>query len=90
MMGLGLMLLEQAVPMVGASTPEGQDLLRAITNIGKHVPPGSVTPQDINNVIQGIMIKQRQGMQQMQQMKQQQMQHAAQPQPGAGAPAAAA
>lgn len=84
MVGLGLMALENAVPLVGASTPEGQDLLKAIQTLAKHVPPGAVTPQDIKNVIQQLMMKMQQGQQQLQQMqaqRQQPQQAAQQPNP---------
>ena len=83
MIGLGLMALENSIPIIGASSPEGMDVLSSIQKLAKHVPPGTVTPQDIKNVIQQLMVKMQQGQQQMQAMQaqRQQPQQAAQPNP---------
>lgn len=86
LVGLGLMALENAIPLVGASTPEGADVLKSIQSLSKHIPPGTVTPQDIKNVVQKLMLTMQQGQQQMQAMQaqrqpQQAPQQAAQPNP---------
>jgi hypothetical protein len=86
MMGLALIVMEQAVPLAGAATAVGGDLLSAIKLVAKHVPPGSVTPADINNVVQSLMMKQQQATQQIQQMRQQQAQPQQQPAPQAQPP----
>ena len=69
MMGMAIMALEQAVPLLGAASEPGKDVLQAITRLSKHVPPGTVTPADVKNMLDALMMKQQQFGQQMQQMK---------------------
>lgn len=88
LLGLGLMAFENAVPMLGSNTEEGQATIKAIQSVGKYVPPGAVTPQDVMNSLKALQTKQQQGMQQMQQMRQAQAARAQQPGAG-GMPAAA-
>jgi len=85
MMGMALLALERAVPLLGASSDEGRDALQALTRLSKHVPPGTVTPTDVKNVLQQLMTQQQQFGQQMSAMRQQQA-APAQTAPGAGAP----
>jgi hypothetical protein len=85
-MGMALMIMEQAVPLAGASSEEGGSLLKSIQMLAKHVPPGSVTPADIQNVAQQVLLKARQGQQQMQQMHAQQAGGGQPKPPQAGAP----
>jgi hypothetical protein len=75
-------VLENAVPMLGTSTPEQADALSSIQKLSKHVPPGALQPNDIVNVAKSIVMKAQQGQQQMQAM---QAQRQAPPQPAAGA-----
>lgn len=87
MVGLALLILEQALPLAGAGSEPGKVIHKSIGDLSKLVPPGAVTPQDVQNVLQQLMMKQAQFSQQMNQMKQQQAQpaQAGAPQPG-GAP----
>lgn len=80
MLGMGLLALERSLPMLGAASEPGKDVLQSISRLSKHVPPGSVTPTDIKNALQKLMIEQEQFGMQMQQMKQAQQQ----PQGGGG------
>lgn len=88
MVGMGLMALEQAVPMLGSSSEEGQAVLSTIQKIAKMVPPGTVTPADMMTVMQKLMAQQQQFGQQMSQMRKQAAQPPAQQQAPAsgGAP----
>ncbi len=86
MMGMGLMALEQAVPLLGAATEEGQAVLSTIQKIAKMVPPGTVTPADMMTVMQKLMTQQQQFGQQMNQMRKQATQPAA---PGGAPPGGA-
>jgi len=83
MAGLALLVLEQAMPLAGASSELGKEIHKAIGGIAKHVPPGSVTPADVKNVIQQLLLKQEQFGAQMQRLKSQQAQAQQQPQAGA-------
>jgi hypothetical protein len=80
MMGMALMALEQAVPLLGANSEPGKDVLQTISRLSKHVPPGTVTPADVKLALEKMMMQQQQFGQQMQQMRGQAAQ------PGAGAP----
>ena len=45
---------------VGPGTPLGQAVAKAITDIGKHVPPGASTPQGDSNQIKAMAMRQAQ------------------------------
>jgi hypothetical protein len=48
------------IPMVGPATPIGQAIAKALTDIGKHVPPGASSPQGEKNAMQQMMMRQQQ------------------------------
>jgi len=73
-LGLVLNLLVMMVPQVGVNSPLGKDLIDTIQKLGKHVPPGSVSPASQNNDIQNLQMRNAQQNQQMQAMRQRQMQ----------------
>jgi len=69
-LGSALKQLEALVPLFGATSEEGQAVMKALTSLGKFVPPGSVTPaSDSANMAQAQM-KATQMNQQMQALKQ--------------------
>jgi hypothetical protein len=84
-LGVVVMALEQALPKAGTSSPMGQDILKALQILSKHVPPGSVNPAAQNNQIQKMAQGAAQNAQQQAMLRQQQ----AAP-PGAAAPPKAA
>lgn len=43
-LGLVVRLLESLVQPLGAGTEAGKDVLKALTSLSKHVPPGAVSP----------------------------------------------
>lgn len=67
--------------MLGPGSEVGKDVLKALNNLSKHVPPGSVTPAAEKNGIEQMALRNAQGTQQMAQLKQ-----GAGGQPAAGAP----
>lgn len=53
------MIVEQLgkiIPLVGAGSEVGQDVLDALRKLSKHVPPGSVSPASQNNQLQQLML----------------------------------
>lgn len=52
--------LEQIVPMVGAGSPIGEAVLKALQSLAKHVPPGAVPPGVEQSTMQQAMQRQRQ------------------------------
>lgn len=69
-LGSALKQLETLVPLFGATSEEGQAVMKALSSLGKFVPPGSVTPaSDSSNMAQAQM-KAVAGNQQMQALKQ--------------------
>ena len=52
--------LEAILPMFGASSEPGQDILEAIKRLAKHIPPGSVGQTAQNNTAQNMALKQQQ------------------------------
>lgn len=67
LVGLALMVLEQAGPISGANTEIGKEVYSSIAKLARLVPPGTVTPADIRQVAQQVLMKTNQFQQQMQQ-----------------------
>lgn len=88
--GLALLILESAQPLVGSGTEPGKIVHRCIGDLAKIVPPGTVTPADIRNAMQQLMVKQAQFNQVQNQMRAHAMQGAAGAAPAQAAPAAQA
>lgn len=59
-LGLIVKLMEQTVPLLGAASEPGKDLLQALTRLSKHVPPGAVSPASQQNTMQNLMMRQAQ------------------------------
>jgi hypothetical protein len=49
-----------ALTKIGASTPPGQAVAKAIVDIGKHVPPGATSPQGASNALKAMALRQNQ------------------------------
>lgn len=79
-------LMVMALNQVGPASPEGQDLLKAINLVGKHVPPGSASPAQQMNQLRALMMRQVQMAPQVAQMQHQAASQMAAGQPMAGAP----
>jgi hypothetical protein len=80
--------LEEMIPMFGASSEHGREVLKALNILVKLVPAGSVTPASQKNNIEQMAMSNVKSNQQMQALQQQRMQGAGgaqPPQPGAQA-----
>jgi len=53
-------LLEKALPMLGAETEPGKDVMRALPMLSKHIPPGAMNQGVENTALQQLMMQQRQ------------------------------
>ncbi len=53
-------MMEDTVPLLGAATEPGRDLLKALTLLSKHIPAGTVSPAAQQNTMQSMMLKQAQ------------------------------
>lgn len=86
-------ILESLIPRFGSSSEIGDDVLKALKIINKHVQAGAVSPAGMNNEFMNQMRRHQQGqaqLAQMQQRMQQPPQAAAQPPSMAAGPAAMA
>jgi len=69
-LGLIVRQLEKIVPLLGAGTEAGRDVLKALTSLAKHVPPGAVSPGAEQTSLQNLMMKMKQQAPQLAAMKQ--------------------
>lgn len=53
-------LMEETIPMLGAGTESGRDLLQATSRLAKHVSSGSGSQGVENTAMQGLAAQQRQ------------------------------
>ena len=83
-LGLIVRLLESLIPALGSGTEAGKDVLKALTSLSKHVPPGAVSPGIENSALMNLSQQQRQQQPQIAAMRA----AMAQQNPGAGAPPA--
>jgi len=83
-------LLEKALPMLGAETEPGKDVMRALPMLSKHIPPGAMSPGVENTALQQLMMQQRQQAPMLQALRAMQGGQAGggQPPGGGGAPPA--
>ena len=83
-LGLIVRLLESLVPSLGAGTEAGKDVLKALTSLSKHVPPGAVSPGVEQTSLMKLMVDQKQQQPQIAAMRAA-MAGQGQANPGAGA-----
>jgi len=57
--GTAVRLLERALPLLGAGTEPGQAVMKALSSLSKHVPPGSTSPGVENSALQQAMMQQK-------------------------------
>ncbi len=57
--GAALGMLSLAVPLLGPGSPLGQKILKAMTDIGKDLPPGATTQAGEKNALEGLMMRQQ-------------------------------
>ena len=80
-LGVVIRQLEQMVPLAGANSEIGKDILKALNMLAKHIQPGEVTPAAERNTLETMSMQNQQNMAMQQQLK---------AQPQAGAPAGGA
>jgi NADP-dependent 3-hydroxy acid dehydrogenase YdfG len=73
--------MSMIIPIVGATSPLGQAIAKSMMDIGKHIPPGAVSPEAQENQLKQMMQKAQQMRPQMAAMQGQ----GQPPPPGAGA-----
>ncbi len=75
---LGVLIdgLATLIPMLGATSDEGKDVIDAVRKLGKHIQPGAVSPASQKNTLQQMMMKAQQNGQVGQQLQAQRMQQA--------------
>ena len=71
-MGVVMQALERLLPMVGAGSDMGKDILSMLKMASKHVQPGEVTPAAAKNEMDKAQLANTQNMAQMQRMRAQQ------------------
>ena len=59
-LGVIINLMAKALPMLGAHTEPGRVMMKAMTDLGKYVPPGAVSPGLTQTTIEQMLAKQRQ------------------------------
>lgn len=72
--------LNELLPMVGAGSESGREVLKALNILVKLVPSGSQTPAAARNNIEQMALRNTRDNQQMQMLQQQRMQQTQQPQ----------
>ena len=73
-LSLILRLAEETLPLLGSQSEPGQDLVKCIGIMAKHLQPGSVSPVAENNAMQSVMLKSQQMAPLMAAMRQKAMQ----------------
>ena len=83
-LGLILKQLQEALPLAGATSDLGKDILKALNVLVKHVPPGASSPAAEKNNIESLAMRNaQQGMasRQLAEQRAKQMQGGGQQQP---------
>ena len=80
--------MSQILPMVGPTSEIGKDLTAAMQKLGKHVPPGTVTPAGQQQMAQRLMQAGQQAGPQLQALQKMQQQPPGGAPGGGGAPGA--
>lgn len=70
--GLVVKQLEELLPLAGAGSEVGKDILKALNMLVKHVPSGSVTPADQKAELERRSMQNTQNNAQMQSLRQSQ------------------
>lgn len=69
LLGVIVMGLEQAIPLLGAASEPGRDALKALSTLSKHVPPGAVTPAALKTQLTALLTRAQQQGPQVAQMR---------------------
>lgn len=60
MIGVIVKLMERAIPLLGAGSEAGRDLVKSLSNLSRHVPPGALSPGVEGTAIEKLALQQRQ------------------------------
>jgi len=52
--------MEETIPLLGVGSEPGKDLVKALSTLAKHVPPGSVSPGIQQSTMERLMQQQKQ------------------------------
>lgn len=53
-------LMEETIPLLGVGSEPGKDLVKALSNLAKHVPPGAVSSGIQQSTMERLMQQQKQ------------------------------
>jgi hypothetical protein len=53
-------LMQETLPLIGATSEPGQALLKSLSSLSKHAPPGSVPADVQKNTLQSLLQRQQQ------------------------------
>ena len=67
--GVVIRQLEQIVPLAGATSDLGKAVLKALNDLAKLIPPGTVTPVAERNTLDQLQMKNQQNQAMAQQMR---------------------
>lgn len=60
MIGVIVKLMERAIPLLGAGTEAGRDLVKSLSSLSRHVPAGALSPGIENTAIERLALQNRQ------------------------------
>ena len=60
MVGVIVKLMERAIPLLGAGSEAGRDLVKSLSNLSRHVPPGALSPGIEGTALERLALQQRQ------------------------------
>lgn len=69
-LGMVLKQLTDILPMVGANSEVGQEVLKILTKLSKHVPAGAVSPASEKNNLEQMLLNNQRSQGQLAQLKQ--------------------
>ena len=56
-LGVALKILEETIPLLGAVSDPGKDVLQAVQRLSKHIQPGQVSPAAEKQTLSALMTK---------------------------------
>lgn len=60
LIGVIVKMMERAIPLLGAGSEAGRDLVKSLSSLSRHVPPGSMSPGIEGTAIERLALQQRQ------------------------------
>lgn len=60
LIGVIVKMMERAIPLLGAGSEAGRDLIKGLSSLAKHVPPGALSPGVEGTAIERLALQQRQ------------------------------